>query len=335
MKTDREALLQVIDRFSGVGVAVWGDYILDEYIYGNTRRISREAPVLILSYRSREYSLGGAGNAVLNLKHLGANPLPIGILGLDEAGDKVVSLLKSHDISTSLLSRNRGFFTPIKTRILGGEDNTRKQQILRIDRESSVPESAGIRRRLKNALERTAPRCRALLVSDYNYMGVKVDLFAEILPVFKQARIPVTVDSRFRLVSFDGATLATPNEPEVEEALKVEARGKERVLDEAALAIMKKCRLQALLITRGSNGMTLYERGKAPHSIPISGSKDIVDVTGAGDTVISVFTLAISAGATFRQAALLANHAGGIVVMKKGAATLTPEELRQAVLLSH
>jgi rfaE bifunctional protein kinase chain/domain len=255
-------------------------------------------------------------------------------LGLDDAGDKIISILKSQRVRTSFLSRDKSYFTPVKTRILGGEDNTRKQQILRIDRESAVPETEGIRRRLGHALERTAPRCGALLVSDYNYMGVKVDLFDGVLPLFKKARIPVTVDSRFRLLSFAGATLATPNEPEVEEALKIEARGDGVVLDGAAQAIMKKCRLRALLITRGSNGMTLYERGQASFSIPVFGSKDIVDVTGAGDTVISVFTLAIAAGATFRQAARLANYAGGIVVMKKGAATLTPEELRQAVLLS-
>ena len=171
-----------------------------------------------------------------------------------------------------------------------------------------------------------------LLISDYNYFTVKENLFDNILPAFKKARIPVALDSRFRLLNFKGITVATPNEPEVEEALKVEVDDNIDIIKQAGRILLKKSQAEALLITRGSKGMVLFEKNKPPLSIPIHGTADIVDVTGAGDTVISVFTLALACGATFREAALLANYAGGIVVMKKGTATLTPQELKESII---
>ncbi|MDD8014567.1 MAG: PfkB family carbohydrate kinase [Acidobacteriota bacterium] len=331
MKTETKDLLPVIDRFRGIRVAVWGDFILDEYVYGNTRRISREAPVLILSYRDSEYHLGGAGNSLNNLKALGACPVPVGVLGRDSAGDDIVEILRSLGVPTSGLFREKKSLTPLKSRILAGEDNTRKQQILRIDREGQVPRTAALGKKLEAALGKLALTCRALLVSDYNHMTVREDVFQNVLPAYQKSGLPVTLDSRFRLLEFKGGIIATPNEPEVEQALQMEIRGDSTLLKQAASAVLKKTGSPALLITRGSRGMALFEKGKAPLFLPIFGTTDIVDVTGAGDTVISVFTLALAAGATPRQAAVLANHAGGIVVMKKGAATLTPDELKQAV----
>jgi rfaE bifunctional protein kinase chain/domain len=170
-----------------------------------------------------------------------------------------------------------------------------------------------------------------LLISDYNYFTVKEETFNQILPWFKKADIPVTLDSRFRLLNFKGITAATPNEPEVEEALRIQIDEDSAILKKAGRQILRKIQSAALLITRGSKGMILFEGQKIPLEIPIHGPTDIVDVTGAGDTVISVFTLAIACGATFRQAAWLANYAGSVVVMKKGTATLTPSELKKAI----
>jgi len=329
---DKEKLIRIVDRFPGLRIVVWGDLILDERLYGTTRRISREAPVLILNYREQEYSLGGAGNSLQNLESLGAFPIPVGVIGRDEAGKKILSILRSKKMATEWIYQDKSYRTPLKTRILAGEDNTRKQQILRIDREGRVPDDPVLKRWLREALGLLTKDCPALLISDYNYDTVKEDLYAEILRTTRKNKVPVTVDSRFRLLSFKGAWVATPNEPEVEEALGIEIAGKDEPLRRAGARILKILRSPALLITRGSRGMTLFEKGRPPFAIPVHGTTDIVDVTGAGDTVISVFTLALAAGASFREAAELANRAGGIVVMKKGAATLTPRELKQAIL---
>jgi rfaE bifunctional protein kinase chain/domain len=331
MTSERSRLQEIIDRFAGKKIAVWGDFILDEYLYGKTRRISREAPVLIISYQNREFSLGGAGNSVLNLKALGADPLPLGILGRDESGGKICGILRAQRISTKFLLRLADYQTPVKTRILAGEENTKKQQILRIDKEAAVPESAPLKDRLIRTLNSVAASAEALLISDYNYLTVQEDVFAAALPSFKNAQRPVTLDSRYRLLHFQGITAATPNEPEVEGALHIELNDNLLILKRAGDLLLKSLQSPALLITRGSRGMALFEKGKQPFLIPIHGPTDIVDVTGAGDTVISVFTLALACGASFREATILANHAGGIVVMKKGTATLSPAELKASV----
>ena len=332
MNKKKGNLLQLVDNFARKKIAVWGDFILDEYIYGNTRRISREAPVLILCYKNKEYSLGGAGNSVLNLKALGADPLPIGVIGSDNSGQKILKMLKLKGISTEYFVKEKKYQTPIKTRILAGEETARKQQILRIDQEGKVPDSSELKQKIQKLLKKLQNQINALLISDYNYYAVKEDIFNRILPTFKKTNIPVTLDSRFRLLNFKGITASTPNEPEVEGALRIEIDDDNKILNQAGKLLLEKTRATALVITRGSKGMVLFEKNKTPLSIPIHGTTDIVDVTGAGDTVISVFTLALACGATYREAALLANYAGDIVVMKKGTATLSAQELKEAII---
>ena len=332
MNKKKGNLLQLVDNFARKKIAVWGDFILDEYIYGNTRRISREAPVLILCYKNKEYSLGGAGNSVLNLKALGADPLPIGVIGSDNSGQKILKMLKLKGISTEYFVKEKKYQTPIKTRILAGEETARKQQILRIDQEGKVPDSSELKQKIQKLLKKVQSQINALLISDYNYYAVKEDIFNRILPIFKKTNIPVTLDSRFRLLNFKGITASTPNEPEVEGALRIEIDDDNKILNQAGKLLLEKTRATALVITRGSKGMVLFEKNKTPLSIPIHGTTDIVDVTGAGDTVISVFTLALACGATYREAALLANYAGDIVVMKKGTATLSAQELKEAII---
>jgi rfaE bifunctional protein kinase chain/domain len=327
----KQNLLQLVDSFARKKIAVWGDFILDEYVFGNTRRISREAPVLILSYKKKEFSLGGAGNSVLNLKALGAEPLPVGVIGSDDSGQKIMQLLEKKRITTEYMVKERKYHTPIKTRILAGEENTRKQQILRIDRECNVPESSGLKQKIQRHLENVRKKISALLISDYNYFTVKEDIFNHILPALKQINTPVTLDSRFRLLNFKGITVSTPNEPEVEGALGIEIDDNAQTLNQAGKLLLKKTGATAMLITRGSRGMALFEKKKTPFFIPIQGTTDIVDVTGAGDTVISVFTLALACGATFREAAQLSNYAGDISVMKKGTAILSTQELKEAI----
>jgi rfaE bifunctional protein kinase chain/domain len=303
---EKKNLLNLVDTFGGKKVAVWGDLILDEYIFGTTRRISREAPVLILSYRKSEYSLGGAGNSILNLKALGAVPLPIGVIGSDENGKKILNILKQKNISTECMITDKKLQTPIKTRILAGEESTRKQQILRIDREEKVQESGEIKKKLQKSLSSSLNTSHALLISDYNYGTIKEDIFKRVLPSYKKKNIPVTLDSRFQLLNFKGVTVSTPNEPEVEGALHILIDDDSQVLRKAGRELLNKTKAEAILITRGSKGMVLFEQGKPSSSIPIHGTTDIVDVTGAGDTVISVLTLALTCGATFKEASRLA-----------------------------
>jgi len=331
VKKEKEQLLKIIDRFQQKTITVWGDLILDEYLYGTTRRISREAPVLIIRYRSKELSLGGGGNSLLNLKALGANPVPVGVVGKDDSGKRILKILKQLGMSIESVLIEKAFQTPIKTRILAGEESTRKQQVLRIDKEAKVPETNDLKKRLLNSLRKAHHQTDALLISDYNYFTVKEDLFRKILPRLKKSRKPVALDSRFRLTDFEGVTVLTPNEPEVEHALHIELKDNKEMVRKAGRRLLNRTKAEAVLITRGSKGMVLFERRRPPLVIPIHGSTDIVDVTGAGDTVISVFTLALTCGATFKQAAQLANYAGGIVVMKKGTATLSPQELKEAI----
>jgi len=335
VEKDKQALTHIVDRFAGKKVTVWGDLILDEYIYGTTRRISREAPVLILSHKKTEFSLGGGGNALVNLSALGAEPAPVGVLGPDAAGKRILRILKQNKIPTDFLIKEKTFRTPIKTRILAGEHSTRKQQILRIDQEEKVPDGKELKQKLGNALARAAGQTAALLISDYHYFTVKEDVLKKTLPRFQKKKKPVTLDSRFRLLSFKGVTILTPNEPEVEHALQVELDDDQKSAAKAGRQILNRAGAEAVLITRGARGMMLFERRKPAFVIPIHGSSDIVDVTGAGDTVISVLTLALACGASFRQAAVLANYAGGIVVMKKGTATVSPQELKEAILSQH
>ncbi len=332
MNKEEKNLLHLVDNFGGKQVSVWGDFILDEYIFGTTRRISREAPVLILSYRKSGYSLGGAGNSVMNLKALGAEPMPVGLIGSDDSGKRILRILKQKNIATEYLIADKKLLTPIKSRILAGEETARKQQILRIDRERKVPETSEIKQKLQKLLLSSLGQTQALLISDYNYSTVKEDIFNRILPQVKKKKIPVALDSRFQLLNFKGITVSTPNEPEVEGALHIQIDDDTQILKKAGQELLNKTDAEAILITRGSQGMVLFEKGKSPYPIPIHGTTDIVDVTGAGDTVISVFTLALTCGASFKEASRLANYAGSVVVMKKGTATLTVKELKEAIL---
>ncbi len=326
-----QRLLEIIEKFPRRRITVWGDFILDEYLYGCTRRISREAPVLILSYQESRFSLGGAGNSLLNLKSLGAEPQPLGVTGDDESGNRVRELMEIKGIPTNTLFSTQGFRTPSKIRVLAGEQGTRKQQILRIDKEEKVPENQEIKSQLKKALRRAADESDALIISDYNYMTVREDLYKEIFPAFQKKQIPISLDSRFRLLRFPKPTVCTPNEPEAVDALHIQTAGEGAGLETTGSLLLQKTGARSVVLTLGCRGMILFEKNHPSLHIPIFGSTDIVDVTGAGDTVISVFTLALTSGADHAEAALLANYAGGLAVMKKGTAVISTGELKEAV----
>lgn len=319
--------LELLDLFPARTVMVVGDLVADEFVFGEISRVSREAPVLILKHRQTQVLPGGGANAAYNLAELGARVIPVGVVGDDPGGRALLERFRDRGMDTRNISVAPEWPTVTKRRILAGTVHGPRQQALRIDYEPPAPVSEARRAAIERRALRLARRVDAVLISDYGY-GAASPKLADAL---RAVRKPVTLDSRYDLLKYSGLTAATPNEPEVEEAFHIRIGTDKRKLQEAARALLRKLRLQALLVTRGRDGMALFEPGRRPVYIPIWGSDQVTDVTGAGDTVIAAFTLALAAGASFEQAARLANFAGGIVVMKRGTATVTREELRRAV----
>ena len=316
----------------GRRVAVIGDAVADEFVYGRVARVSREAPVLILEYDSTEVVPGGAGNAANNVAALGATAALVAVVGRDEPGRRMIAALHK-GVDTAGIIEAAGQPTTVKTRILAGGVHSAKQQVVRIDR-GVRPSTNG---RTATAFERAALAAAlnsdAVLVSDYGSGLVTPALATRIRAALRRngVPIPVLVDSRYRLLDYRGLTACTPNESEVEQALGVHIDDNARVLERAGRAVLRRTRMEAVLITRGSRGMALFVNGAPTVHIPIFGSDEIADVTGAGDTVMATMAVALAAGATFEAAAHLANYAGGLVVMKRGTATVSGAELRAAV----
>ena len=331
---DPARLLELIEGFATVRTAVFGDLIVDEFIYGDIARVSREAPVLILNYDSTEIVPGGAGNAAANVAALGGSAVAIGVTGRDDTARRLLDAMRrSVDVRAVLNARN--VRTPTKTRILAGGIHSAKQQVVRIDRAAGAALTDADRRTIATRLLKAAARCDALLVSDYGSGLVTPVLVAEAQRSLRRRgrqSSPVLVDSRYGLLRFRGMTTCTPNESEVEQLFGIRIGENTRVLERAGRELLRRTRASAVLITRGSRGMALFEPDRLTVHIPIVGSDQIADVTGAGDTVIATMTLALAAGSSFLEAAHLANYAGGLAVMKRGTATVSADELRHAVV---
>ena len=327
---DTPQLLALIAALRGRTVAVVGDLVADEFVYGRVARVSREAPVLILNYHATEIVPGGGGNAAANVAALGGVPVVVGVAGRDEQGRRLLDALKLRADLKGVV-RPAGYVTPTKTRILAGGIHSAKQQVVRIDRVTSPALTPSDLKDLNSRLLNAVRGCDAMLVSDYGTGLVTPRAVAAARTKLRTKR-PVLVDSRYALSTFRGMTTCTPNESEVEQLFGIKIGDNGRVLEKAGRRLLQHTRAQAVLITRGSRGMALFERSRDTVHIPIHGSDQISDVTGAGDTVIATMTLAMAAGARFEEAARLANYAGGIVVMKRGTATVSADELREAVL---
>ncbi len=330
-------LLKLLGAFHGRRVAVIGDLIADEFIYGRVARVSREAPVLILQYDSTEILPGGAGNAANNVAALGGLAEIIGLRGNDEPGQRLHESLRHVDTRGVLSAQ--GYSTPVKTRILAGGVHTAKQQIVRIDRVVSTNYDDKSREGFTRAALDAAHKCDAILMSDYG-TGLVTPELATALSRKVNARtrrrpVPVLIDSRYDLLKYRGLTACTPNESEVEQILGMKISDNLEVLEQAGRELLKLTRMTAVLITRGSRGMAVFEPTQPTVHVPIYGSDEVADVTGAGDTVIATMTLAIASGGSFHEAAMLANYAAGLVVMKRGTATVSPDELREAIKKDH
>jgi rfaE bifunctional protein kinase chain/domain len=316
----------------GKRVVVFGDLIADEYVYGRIARVSREAPVLILEYNATAIVPGGAGNAASNVAALGGTVRLVSLVGRDAAGQRVVNALPRNVERAGLITPT-AYRTPVKTRILAGGIHSAKQQVVRIDRDTNEPVADRHRAQVERAALQATKGADAVLVSDYGSGLVTPRFVGDLAARARkhQPDIPILIDSRYALTKYGGLTACTPNESEVEQVLGVRIDDRRAVLERAGRTLLDQTGMACVLITRGSRGMALFEAGKKTVHIPIFGSDQIADVTGAGDTVMATMTLALAAGGTFEEAARLANYAGGLVVMKRGTATVSAAELRRAV----
>jgi rfaE bifunctional protein kinase chain/domain len=315
----------LLARLPDAVVTVVGDFVADEYVYGETERVSREAPVLIVRYETSELKAGCAGNAALNLAALGLQVRAVGVVGDDALGAALSDVLARGGVDVTGLLRVRGRPTEAKTRVLAGGRSTRRQQMLRIDRACPEALPSRVERALVQELGRAARRSGAILASDYGSgaVGPKVK---DALRVLRRDGLPVCADSRYALPTFHGLTMVKPNEVELEAASGRAVAGAGG-LERAARALLRKVRCEMLLVTRGRNGMSLFRAGRAPVHVPAHGSLDAVDVTGAGDTVAATFSAGLAAGGDPVDAARLANVAGALVVLKPGTAVVTRDEL--------
>jgi rfaE bifunctional protein kinase chain/domain len=327
----RSRLLQLTEAMKGKLVVVYGDIVADRFIYGTPKRISREAPVLILRQYRDDVLLGGAGNAINNIYSLGARPVPVSVLGNDSAADALIAQLAEQRIDCGAILRTDRYSTPTKVRILGGMPHSSRQQIVRYDIEDKFVMTDDEAARFSAILAEAIGASDAALISDYGYGVVRPHVVWGLTQ--RAAGKAVTLDSRYELLHYRGVTAATPNEEEAAAAAGTSLwNGEEEKIGDVARKLQQELDSEAVLITRGSRGMALLERNAAePLLIPVSGTDQVADVTGAGDTVIATFTLGLAAGASFAEAAKLANYAGGIVVMKMGTATVSNDELAHAI----
>ncbi len=328
--TGRKRLLDLVARFAGKRVLVVGDMVADEYIVGTPTRISREAPVIILT-QSEQYTVpGGATNPAVNASTLGAEVFLAGVVGDDAPGARLSERLAAQGIHKEGLFSETGRPTSTKTRILAGGTQLVQQQMLRIDQIDHSELSEACSRDIIAYLRDMIPTIDALIFSDYEIGVINQAIIEASLPHARKYDKIITVDSHGDLARFQGATALTPNQPEAEATLGI--RITDRVsLERAGAQLLQDTGARGVLITRGSEGMSLFEQGALPHHIPASNLAEVADPTGAGDTVAATFTLALVAGASMAEASVLANIAAGLVVRRVGCATNTPQELAEAV----
>lgn len=319
----------LLPDLAGLTVVVLGDFVADEYLFGQTDRVSREAPVPIVEFERSELKLGAAANVAHNLRALGVKVRAVGALGADPAGRALKRACKAVGMDVTGLLPLPGVQTSVKTRILAGALHTTRQQLLRLDRGSRV--GAEHAPALLAALTAAVRNADALIISDYG--AGSAGAWAGAAAASLARRLPVCVDSRFHLATFRGVTVAKPNTPELVALARPRAPKPVGQAELRTLAhrVLRAQRLEALLVTRGRDGLALYRRGQGPLELDVFGAREAVDVTGAGDTVLAAFTALLARTSDLGYAAAVANVAGGLVVQKPGTAVVTIAELAAAL----
>src|SRR3989440_92798 len=329
--TLKERLAALVRSFAERRVLVVGDLVADRFVSGEISRVSREAPVMILRHEQTETVPGGAANCAMNLASLGARAGVVGVVGDDEAGRELLDKLGASGVDCGGVVVTPKARTTTKTRILAGHAHSPRHQVVRVDYESGPLSDAEIIAEIARRVRAGFDGADALIVSDYNY-GVACEATIETLrEIAGGSDKPILVDSRFRLLEFQGFTSATPNEDEVEHVTGRRFADASELADEGA-RLRERLGFKALLITRGKYGMMLLGEDGVPLSIEAVGSHDAVDVTGAGDTVIAAYALALPSAASFHDADGLPNHPGGLVVLKRGTACVYSRELVASVI---
>jgi rfaE bifunctional protein kinase chain/domain len=321
----RASLLRHLARFSGCRVLILGDVMLDEYMWGTVSRISPEAPVLVVAVRSESVKVRGAGNVATNVAALGGQASLVGLVGNDAAAERVSHELESAGVKSDGLVEDRSRPTTIKSRVVAGS-----QHVVRFDRENDTPVSRAIRARIIAAVRERLPQAEVLLISDYAKGLVSPGLVREVLALAARYHRMVAVDPKVQHLSlFKRVTVVAPNHHEAAAAARLPIRNEADLL-RVGQVLLRRLNARAVLITRGEQGMSLFEMGKPVVHIPTT-AREVYDVTGAGDTVMGALSLALAAGADMREAAMIANCAAGIVVGKRGTATVSRAELEQAL----
>jgi len=329
---DLLALRECVEQFNTKTIVLLGDFVADEFQYGEISRVSREAPVLILKHCETQIVPGGGANAANNLVSLGARVLPVTAVGDDAAGDALIAHFRRQRVNVSGIFRVKGWTTPTKSRFLAGWTHTVGQQVLRVDYEPKSPLPEATRKKIHQRLSANLRTAHALAVSDYGFRVATPELVQQACAKRKGSLL-VTLDARYRLHRYAkaGITSATPNEAELEAEHHTSIGPDTGELSRVGSATLSEMKLQSLLVTRGRHGAALFEPDDRFTQIPVHGSDQAVDVTGAGDTVLAAFTLALTCGAPPLEAAHIANIAGGLVVMKRGTATISRQELLDAI----
>ncbi len=325
IKVTKDRLIDAINSFERVGVLVIGDIMLDQFVWGEVKRISPEAPVPVVEVEKESFLLGGAANVAHNLESLSSKPFLAGMIGEDIFGERLLELCRNGNIDTSGIIRQGSRPTTLKTRIIA-----RGQQVVRVDREERKKLSNEVIPLIINGISRVLDDVQGIIVSDYNKGIICEEVMNFLIKSSKERNIPLLIDPKPSNSEFyKKATVITPNQKEASEMAGTEIQG-DGDIERCAEKISKGLGIDTILITRGSEGMDLWQRGKGLFSIPTM-AREVFDVTGAGDTVISTFTLGLIAGLSPCESAFLSNLAAGIVVGKVGTATVTRNELIKAV----
>jgi D-beta-D-heptose 7-phosphate kinase/D-beta-D-heptose 1-phosphate adenosyltransferase len=314
-----------VARFPGRRVLVLGDVMLDEYVWGTVSRISPEAPVPVVAVRAESLKIGGAGNVAANIAALGGQADLCGVVGTDAAAERLTHELAQAGVKADGLIADTTRPTTIKSRVVAGS-----QHVVRFDRESDRPLDAAVRTRLLRAVRARLPQADVLLISDYAKGVIGPGLVRAVLALAARLKKPVAVDPKVQHVGlFRGVTVIAPNHHEAAAAARILVRDEADLL-RVGQRLLTRLRAQAVLITRGEQGMSLFQAGRPVTHIPTA-AREVYDVTGAGDTVMAVLALALAGGAPLHAAAVLANCGAGVVVGKRGTATVSRMELTRAI----
>ena len=308
-------------EFRSKKIVVVGDLVADQFLHGTIDRISREAPVFIIKHDETETLAGGAANAAMNVASLGGRAFLVGAIGNDSNGLNLQAVFETAGVHWKSVISSEKLTTTTKVRVLAGQNYAQRQQVVRIDYEHEKQIDDELIEQIKENVASATENADAIILSDYGYGVANKEVAKLCAQICKEKGIPLLIDSRSRLKTFSGATTATPNQEEIEQILG------ENFTEPDCENLREELELEALLITLGNKGMLLVEKGESPRKIEVIGSKAPVDVTGAGDTVIAAYALGLASGLGYFESAKLANHAGGNVVMKKGTASISIEEL--------